>query len=126
MPHRMILYAEDNATVRLAVKDWLEREGWAVETCADGASALERILSGARYDLLLLDNELERGPSGIELTGRARTLAQRRATPVIIISASEVGREARLAGADLFLRKPEDISRVAECIERLLGGHGGE
>jgi CheY-like chemotaxis protein len=121
-PRGTILYAEDHAAVRLAVRDALEAEGWRVEACADGLSALARVEGGERYDLLLFDNELP-GVSGIELTERARALAHRRETPVVIISASEYTREARRAGADLFLRKPDDISRIQDAISHLLGMH---
>jgi CheY-like chemotaxis protein len=124
MPRRTILYAEDHATVRLAVRDRLELEGWTVEACADGGSALAAMLGEASYDLLLFDNEMP-GLSGLELTERARTLAHRRETPVVIISASEYEQEARRAGADLFLRKPDDITRIAERIARLLERRGG-
>lgn len=124
MPRRTILYAEDHATVRLAVRDRLEMAGWTVEACADGSAALAAILSETHYDLLLFDNELP-GLSGLELTERTRTLAHRRETPVVVISASECALEARRAGADLFLRKPDDIRRIAKRIACLLEGRGG-
>jgi CheY-like chemotaxis protein len=124
MPRRTILYAEDHAAVRLAVRDRLVMEGWTVEACADGGAALAAMLSEVRYDLLLFDNDLP-GLSGLELTARARTLAHRRETPVVVISASECGLEARRAGADLFLRKPDDIRRIAERLACLLERRGG-
>jgi two-component system phosphate regulon response regulator PhoB len=114
-----ILYAEDDNTVRLAVKETLEREGWRVEACADGWTALARLEGGESYALLLFDNLLP-GFDGIELTRRARSLAHRRRTPVVVVSASEVEAEALNAGADLFLRKPQDIGRVAAEVARLL------
>lgn len=120
MPQAAILYAEDNRVVRLAVSDLLESEGFHVEACADGRAALGRIEGRENYALLLLDDELP-GPSGIELTRRARALAHRRTTPVVVISASEVGREARRAGADAFLEKPEDINRLTATLSTLLG-----
>jgi CheY-like chemotaxis protein len=120
-----ILYAEDHPTVRLAVRDALEAEGWRVEVCADGLAALAEVEGAAHYDLLLFDNELP-GVSGLELTARARALAHRRATRVVIISASDYTREARRAGADLFLRKPDDISRIHVAISHLLGKRGAD
>ena|SRR5438270_12313670 len=114
-----ILYAEDDNTIRLAVKETLEHEGWQVEACADGLSALARLAGGESYSLLLFDNQLP-GVDGIELTRRARALVHRRSTPVVIVSASEVEAEAMAAGADVFLRKPQDIGRVAEEVARLV------
>jgi DNA-binding response OmpR family regulator len=43
-------------------------------------------------DLLILDNELP-GVNGIELTRRARALAHRQRTPIIMLSASDVEAE---------------------------------
>ena len=115
-----ILYAEDHATVRLAVKETLECEGWRVEAYADGTAALAKLESGASYALLIFDNRLP-GVSGLELARRARLLAHRRSTPVVIISASEVRAEALHAGADVFLRKPEDIALLVGTVKSLVG-----
>lgn len=119
--HAAILYAEDDALLRLTVTEMLEAEGWRVEACADGAAALEWIEGAARYDLLLFDN-LMPCASGVELAARARALAHRRGTPVVVISASDCEAEARLAGAVEFLRKPEGVSRLVAVVRRLLGG----
>ena len=117
MPH--ILYVEDNKYVADAVKETLEGEGWRVETCADGSVALLLIKSARRYDLLILDNELP-NVSGLELARRARELPHRKGTPIIMLSASECVRDALLAGADTFLRKPQDIGKIVETAARLL------
>ena len=114
-----ILLVEDYEPVRQSVKEALELEGWRVQTCADGSLALRVIESEAHFDLLLLDNELP-NVSGLELIREARGLAHRRETPIIMISASECAREARLAGADEFLRKPQDVGKIVETAARLL------
>jgi CheY-like chemotaxis protein len=115
-----ILFIEDNKVVSDAVSETLGYEGWRVQTCADGLAGLSLIESGAHFDLLLLDNELP-GTNGLELARRARLLPHRARTPIIVFSASEVGREAREAGADLFLKKPDDVRTLPDSIRRLLG-----
>jgi CheY-like chemotaxis protein len=114
-----ILHVEDNGVVSDAMKDTLGMEGWAVEVCADGRDALERIAGGERYDLLLLDQDLP-GASGVEIVRRARSLEHRRGVPILMFCAADCEAEARGAGADAFLRKPADVSLVVETIERLL------
>jgi CheY-like chemotaxis protein len=114
-----VLHVEDNAIVLDAVKETLEVEGWRVEGCADGAEALKLIAGEARFDLLLLDCELP-GVGGIEIVRAARRLAHRRQTPIIILSASDCVMEAHRAGANVFLRKPEDIHSLVETIAHLL------
>jgi DNA-binding response OmpR family regulator len=117
MPH--ILFVEDSQYVADAVKETLEGEGWRVETCADGYVALFLIKSERRYDLIILDNELP-NVNGLELARRARELPHRTQIPIIMLSASECVRDALLAGADMFLRKPQDIGKIVETVARLL------
>lgn len=118
-----ILHAEDNDLVAGAVKDTLELEGWTVETVIDGASALKAIQSEAGYDVLIFDNELP-GIEGIELIRLARRDPRRQQTPIIMLSASDIEKEARRAGANVFLRKPEEITVITETIARLLARRG--
>ena len=115
-----ILFAEDHETVRSAVKETLELEGWRVDACADGRAALARLEGGARYDLLLFDHELP-GVGGLELVRRVRALAHRGRTPIIVISASDARAEARRAGADAFLRKPQDVELLVGAVKGLVG-----
>jgi CheY-like chemotaxis protein len=120
MPPLTILYAEENKVLMLNVTEMLEDEGWRVDACPDGPSALEKIEGDEQYDLLLLDSGLP-GVSGLELVSRARALAHRRYTPIIILSTTEMGREARSAGANLFLRKTENIYAIVEYVLKLTG-----
>jgi len=117
MPH--ILLVEDNQVIAQALEDTLEAQGWRVTRCGDGAVAMLRLAGKDTYSLLLCDNHLP-SLSGIELVRYARTLPQYKQTPIIMFSASECSREARLAGANEFLRKPQDVGEVVETIARLL------
>jgi CheY-like chemotaxis protein len=119
MPPATILYVEDNALVRLTVALLLEDEGWRVETCTDGRAALSKLEGDEGFDLLLLDNNLS-DVSGLELATRARRMPHRRGVSIIIFSADCCLSEARRAGADECLRKPEGVSRVVEVVRRLL------
>ncbi|MGB9181175.1 MAG: response regulator, partial [Pyrinomonadaceae bacterium] len=118
-----VLYVEDNAVVAEAVRETLEVEGWSVETRVNGAAGLEEIRSAKPYHLLIVDYDLP-VMSGLELVREVRRLAHRQHIPIIMFSASHVRREALNAGADLFLRKPEDIRLLAESILRLLSERG--
>ena len=120
-----ILYVEDDEAVAGVVQDAFEAEGRRVVTCADGAAALKLITGKTHYDVLLFDNELP-GVNGLELVRRARMLAHRKRTPIIMFSASDVESEAWRAGADAFLRKPEDVGAVVGTVRRLLTGGVGK
>jgi CheY-like chemotaxis protein len=114
-----ILCVEDYQAVADAVKETLEELGWTVELCADGTEAMRKIESKARFHLLILDNQLP-GKNGLELARRARQLPHRRRTPIIMMSASDVERDALRAGVNAFLRKPQDIKRLSATVTRLL------
>jgi DNA-binding response OmpR family regulator len=114
-----ILYAEDFPPVKLSVKETLELEGWRVEDCDDGLTALNHIQSHEEYDLILLDDDLP-GLSGVELAALARSLRHRSHTPIIMLSATERRSDARAAGVDMFLKKPEGMASLVETIKQLL------
>ena len=114
-----LLHVEDDETVADVVKDTLEAEGWTVEILRDGATALQLLQGETHYDLLIFDNELP-DTSGVELVRRVRRLPHRWQTPIIMLSASDVRLEARRAGANVFLEKPNDLPKVAETVARLL------
>lgn len=117
-----ILHVEDDETIAVLTREMLEAQGWYVETCSNGTSALEQICSDARYDCLLVDYKLP-DLNGLELVHRARTLAHRSKTLIAVISANAVEAEAREAGADAFLSKPQDLLSLPDTIKRLLVEH---
>lgn len=120
MPPLTILYAEANTVLMLNVTEMLEDEGWRVDACPDGLKAREKIESDTEYDLLLLDSELPE-VNGLELVRLARRLIHRRYTPIILLSTTEMGREARSAGVNLFLKKTENIYAIVESVLKLAG-----
>lgn len=114
-----ILHVEDNDIVAGMVKETLQAQGWQVETCVDGNVALEKLSGEGEYDLLLVDYDLP-GVNGLEIINHARELDHRCDTPMVVLSASPVEAAAREAGADVFLRKPQDIGSLVETINRFL------
>lgn len=115
----LILHVEDNDLVANAVKDSLQMEGWTVESLREGTTALKMIAGDEHYDVLIFDNELP-DTNGVELIRQTRRLLHRQQTPIIMFSASDVEREARRAGANAFLKKPEDVHAIAQTVAELL------
>jgi CheY-like chemotaxis protein len=101
------------------VRDVLEFAGWYVKPCSDEGYAVAYVESAEHFDLFLFDNEL-RGLSGLKLTERARRRPHRKDTPIVLISLEEIAEDARRAGADAFLRKPNNLIELVETIRRLL------
>jgi two-component system sensor histidine kinase and response regulator WspE len=115
----VILYVEQNRMLLQTVRDVLEFAGWHVKPCSDDGYAVAYVEGAEHFDLLLVDHDF-RGLSGLRLTERARRQAHRRETPIILISLEEIGAEARRAGADAFLRKPNNLIELVDTIRRLL------
>src|SRR3954467_5759569 len=80
----LILLVDDQADVRFMLSLFLEDEGVDFEEASSGEEALER--SDAQpYDLILLDQRMPPGLSGIEVAERMR--AEGRDTPIVLYSA---------------------------------------
>ncbi|HEV7761246.1 MAG TPA: response regulator transcription factor [Acidimicrobiales bacterium] len=118
-----ILVVDDDATVSEVVARYLERDGFAVETVADGRVALDRALAEPP-DLVVLDLMLP-GMDGLEICRRLRALAP---VPIIILTArgQESDRIVGLElGADDYVAKPfstkELVARVRAVLRRAKG-----
>ena len=114
-----ILIVDDEPAIVAALRERLEREGFAVLVAASGEQALA-MLAEAPPDLLLLDVGLP-GIDGFELLRRLR--AQGLATPVILLTArgDEIDRVVGLElGADDYVVKPFSARELAARVRALL------
>ena len=122
----IILYVEQNQLLLQTVRDVLEFAGWYVKPCSDEGYAVAYVESAQHhFDLLLIDHDF-RGFSGLTLTERARRQPHRRKTPIVLISLEDIGDEALRAGADAFLRKPNNLIELVETIRRLLDARASD
>jgi two-component system response regulator RegX3 len=117
----LILVVDDEPSYRDALAVALQREGFLVETAADGPEALARF-DAARPALVLLDVMLPR-ISGIDV---CRELRARSRVPIIMVTAknSEIDAVVGLeVGADDYVTKPfrlrELIARVRAALRRI-------
>jgi len=123
-----VLIIEDDPNVAEVVSRYLEREGYAVDTSADGLEGLEQALADPP-DLVVLDLML---PSlgGLDVCRRLRAKVP---VPVIMLTArgEEVDRIAGLElGADDYVAKPfsprELTARVKAVLRRATGAVSAE
>lgn len=114
-----ILYVDAYDLVLFTVKQMLEAEGWGVDACRDGATALKKLTGDSHYDLLILDERLP-GIGGLELLRRTRATVHLRRVPVIMFTASPCQHEARAAGVDAFLRKPSELGELVDTCRGFL------
>ena len=120
----VVLYVEQQQDAPDPALAKLEEEGWSVETCATGATALERLSGVERFDVLIFGYKLS-DITGIELIRQTRALAHRQRTPLIMLTDYDVENDALRAGATTFLRKSGAAASIAETVARLLARKKG-
>ena len=111
-----VVIAEDEALIRLDLKEMLEEEGYCVVAEAgDGESAVEHV-TALRPDLAILDVKMP----VLDGISAAERIAAERIAPVVILTAfsqRELVERARDAGAMAYLVKPFTISDLIPAIE---------
>ncbi len=116
-----LLIVDDDAEMRLFLRQELEQEGYVCEEAANGQQALSQLRSHS-WDLVLLDWSMP-GITGIELCRRLRH--GHITTPVLMLTARDEvcdRVEALDSGADDYLTKPfsldELLARVRARLRR--------
>ena len=109
-----IFIVEDDTDTREMLGRFLELEGFAVWTAANGEQALQRLAGGARPDLIVLDLMMPvmDGWQFREEQIRRAELAQ---IPVIVVSAAGRDRIEEI-DADAYLLKPVDLEELLERV----------
>jgi DNA-binding response OmpR family regulator len=120
MSGERILVVDDEPSIREVVGLYLRREGYEVESAADGDAAMAALARGAP-DLLILDLMLP-GVDGLSITRHVRAAGN---LPIIMLTArgEEIDRVLGLElGADDYLTKPfsprELVARVRAVLRR--------
>lgn len=111
-----IVIAEDEAIIRLDLRELLEEEGYQVVGEAGRGDQAVELVRGLRPDLVILDVKMP-GMDGIEA---ARHITAEGVCAVLILTAfsqREVVEQARDAGAVAYLVKPFQKSDLVPAIE---------
>ena len=100
-----ILYIEDNETNADIVTRILEKEGYTIHICDNGADGIDKAQE-LTPDLLIVDLHLP-GMNGFEITRQLRSLDVLNDSKIMLLTADIYSREEGLsAGADEFMAKP--------------------
>ena len=116
-----VLVVEDEESILLSLEFLLNKEGYAVSTARDGATALQ-LLERQPPDLVLLDVMLPL-LDGFELCRTIRADPALVKTRIMLVTAR--GREAEIArgmalGADAYLTKPFSTRELMDTVRALL------
>ncbi|MGZ4143296.1 MAG: ANTAR domain-containing response regulator [Actinomycetota bacterium] len=110
-----VLIAEDDAIIRMDLKEMLEEEEYVVLEAADGARAVE-LAREARPDLVILDIKMP----VMDGLAAAQKISEERIAPVLILTAysqRELVERAAQVGAMAYLVKPFQKQDLLPAIE---------
>jgi CheY-like chemotaxis protein len=111
-----ILIVEDDEDTRDMIGRFLELEGYAVETAANGRQALDRLDAGAQACVILLDLMMP-VMDGWEFRRIQVSHSTLSKIPVIVFSAAGRDRMSQIDAND-FLSKPVDLDELLDRISR--------
>jgi DNA-binding response OmpR family regulator len=118
MKRRTVAVVEDEHTIAASIAARLRKEGFEVETAADGSSGIE-LCDRLRPDLVILDLMLP-GLDGLEV---CRRIQQRRAVPVLMLTARDSETDMLVGlgvGADDYMTKPFSMRELVARVHALL------
>jgi response regulator NasT len=118
-PARRVLIAEDEALIRLDLREMLEEEGYDVcGEAGDGRTAVD-LARELRPELVILDVKMP----VLDGIAAAEEIARERIAPVVLVTAfsqRELVEKARAAGAMAYLVKPFQKKDLLPTIEMAL------
>jgi DNA-binding NtrC family response regulator len=114
-----ILVVDDEPSVRLGLRRFLERRGYEVHEAGD-CSGAERTCATVLPDVAILDQRLPDG-DGVELLVRLKDACPGLAVVMLTAYGSiELAVRAIREGAEQFLTKPLDMEAICVVVERLI------
>ncbi|MDC0136020.1 response regulator [Sulfitobacter sp.] len=118
-----VVLVEDETNIAEAIRFLLGRDGWRVETLANGGNAAE-VIRAARPDLVVLDVMLP-GKTGFEILAELRSETSLADLPVLMLTARGQSRDREMAfkaGVSRFMTKPFSNEEMLTAVRELTQG----
>lgn len=122
LPNKTVLIADDEPHLIRSLSYVLKREGYQVESAADGQEALAKIET-LKPDLVFLDLLLPR-LDGFEVCRQIKNRSDLRSIYIIILTArgqKEDRQKGLQAGADAFMTKPFSPKEIIDKLRQVFG-----
>ncbi len=119
---KIIMTADDSASVRQMVSFTLKQNGYEVVEAVDGKDALQK-LSGQKVDMLITDLNMP-NMDGIGLIKGARAIPACKFIPIVMLtteSQESKKQEGKAAGATGWIVKPFKPDQLLAVVKKVLG-----
>lgn len=126
MKVKSILVNDDSRSIRKIVSTALRGAGYEVLEAENGEAGVE-MAKGRELDLVLTDLNMP-VLNGLGFTEKFRALPEHRETPVLVVTTeSQLAKkeQAKAAGANGWIVKPIQPSRLIEVVEQVLAKSKG-
>ena len=112
-----ILIVDDEPDIRDSLREWLEEEGYAVATAADGAEALAYLTSGESLPCLVILDLLMPNVSGNEVYRRMQGDSRLSSVPVVVSTSDP----SRAPSGVLIMKKPVNFKHLLGTVRQHCG-----
>lgn len=119
---KRVLIVEDEMNILTSLVFVLERDGFSVETVANGSEAIDKVRS-FRPDLVILDIMLP-ARSGYEICHEMQQDPELKSIPTLMLTAKAQEAERRKGmevGATAYITKPFRVAELRSKIRSILG-----
>ena len=116
------LLIDDDDTIATLLRFLLQRQGWTVQRCDDGAEAMQAMEQGPAPQLVLLDMMLP-VHDGLTLLAKLRSLPAWQDVPVVMLTGKDDQQmmdRAFAAGATDYVSKPFNPIELGERLRKYL------
>jgi len=120
MPYGKVLVVDDIETNLYVTRGLLIPYGLSVETATSGYEAVEKVKSGANWDIIFMDHYMP-GMDGIEAAKIIRDTGYKRY--IVALTANVIAGQAEMFfanGFDDFISKPIDIRQLNAVLNKLI------
>ena len=117
-----VFAVERDKHVRALLREFLDPAVYTLDFFDDGVSALTAVRTKPP-DLVILEILVPK-LDGLGLCRAIKTTTPPPTTPVLVLSIMSASDRAKLAGADAFMLKPIERSRLLGTVEKLLASPG--
>ncbi|RYZ92917.1 MAG: response regulator [Proteobacteria bacterium] len=116
-----ILIADDSDTIRLDLKEILEKGGHIVEDAIDGNHGVEIANNASHFDLVISDYNMP-GLDGLAMIGKIKAMDKYAATPCAMLtteSSKELKEAGKNAGVIVWVVKPFDPEKLLQTVAKI-------